>query len=203
MREALSCCSSQVASVSSRSESRDSRTNTLCGLRAAQKLIAAPTTQRSMFFMRSVRDAAVRNSDGSTSWPRSSSMRTTRSNMDRSSPTRLAIGCCTRRKRFAIRADLIWCAQVRSASASVLDSSLSSWRSVRFPPAAAAARCERIATLRGPGRGLFAAQSAAPALAVIDSDRSPTWKTCPAMRSTRRRMKASRSRVLPRSMSTA
>ena len=65
----------------------DRRTNSAPGLRAAQNDIAAPITQRSTFFIRSLRSAAGMKTDGSTSWPCSSSMRTSTSNMPRSSPT--------------------------------------------------------------------------------------------------------------------
>ena len=103
-RVAFSWFCSHGSSDLSRTESFDSRTNSWLTLRLAQNVIDAPMTQRSMFFIRSLRSAAAMNSDGSTSWPCSSTMRTSTSNMPRSSPIRLAIGCCIRRKRFSISA---------------------------------------------------------------------------------------------------
>ena len=41
-------------------------------------------------------------------------MRTSTSNMPLSWPIRLAIGCCTRRKRFSINADLMYLTQILS-----------------------------------------------------------------------------------------
>jgi len=136
----LICCCSQAPSVWSRIESVDSRTNTRALLRSAQNDIAAPTTHRSMFFIRSVRCAAARNSDGSTSSLRSSSMRTTRSNIGSPSPTRLAMGWCTSLKRFAMSADLMRVAQAWSAASISGFSAEGSGRRSRLPPAAEALR---------------------------------------------------------------
>ena len=93
--------------LASRAVSRDSRTNRHSGFFCAANDSEAPTTQRSMFFIRSLRAAAAMNSEGSTSLPWLSIMRTSTSNMPGSSPCRLAIGCCTRRKRFSISAALM------------------------------------------------------------------------------------------------
>ena len=74
----------------------------------------APTTHRSMFFNRSFRSAAAMNSAGRTSLPCESIMRTSTSNIAGSSPCRLATGCCTRRKRFSMRAALMCFTQTLS-----------------------------------------------------------------------------------------
>ncbi len=63
------CPSSHSTKVASRAVSFESRTKRHCGRRCAAKASEAPTTQRSMFFSRSLRSAAAMNSDGSTSLP--------------------------------------------------------------------------------------------------------------------------------------
>ena len=100
----LSCVSSHCGSVGSTALSRDSRTNSRSGLRLEANESEAPMTQRSMFFISSLRAAAGRNSDGSTSLPWASSMRIATSKIFWSPPDSEAIGCCTRRKRFSINA---------------------------------------------------------------------------------------------------
>jgi hypothetical protein len=100
--------------VLSRMVSLETRTKMHADLRLAQKDIDAPITQRSMFFIRSLRSAAAMNSAGRTSVPCSSSMRTSTSNMPLSSPRRLAMGCCTSRKRFSIKALLMCFTQILS-----------------------------------------------------------------------------------------
>ena len=76
----------------------DSRTNSRSGCRLAINPSAAVSTQRSMLRIRSLRSAAGRNSEGSTSRAWLSSMRTAMSENLRSPPVRLAIGSCTRLK---------------------------------------------------------------------------------------------------------
>src|SRR5262249_57315312 len=61
------CVSSQSMKPVSRALSRERRTNRHSGFFCAAKDSEAPTTQRSIFFRRSLRPAAATNSPGSTS----------------------------------------------------------------------------------------------------------------------------------------
>ena len=110
----FSWVSSHVSRLLSSTVSFETRTKMQAALRLAANDIEAPITQRSMFFIKSLRSAAAMNSAGSTSVPCSSSMRTSTSNMPLSSPSRLAIGCCTSRKRFSISALLMCLTQILS-----------------------------------------------------------------------------------------
>ncbi len=193
---------SQPGNAGSASVSCDSRTNRAPGFFAAQNDIAAPTTQRSTFFMRSLRSAAGMNTEGSTSWPCSSSRRRSTSYMPRSSPTRLAIGCCTRRKRFSIRAALMCLTQSRSWSCRRSIIPVCSSSCTRLPPVSRPCRCARQASFAGPsGDSTSGGTGPRPMVQVVDSDLEPAWNTSVATLCTTCSAQASTSWVLPRSTS--
>ena len=100
------CTRNQGTSEVSSALAREMRTNRQPGFVRSAKRAAAMITQRSISETRSLRSAAAMNSEGSTSLPERSSMRTSMSNMASPPPARLAIGCCTRRKRLSASAAL-------------------------------------------------------------------------------------------------
>jgi len=130
--------------------SLERRTNRQPGLRCAAKDREAPTTQRSMFFNRSLRSAAAMNSEGSTSLPCVSTMRN--EDIEHSGVVALQAGdrlFVRSRKRFSISAALMCLTHTLSydctrVSASAL-SDVTDWLPPRVRPLMQASRASAIA----------------------------------------------------------
>ena len=112
---AAAAAASRAASGRRTRVARQAHEHAAAACAAAQNDIAAPITQRSMFFSRSLRSAAgdeLRRQHFLALCRRACAPAGRTS--PRSSPIRLAIGCCTRRKRFSISAALMCLTQTWS-----------------------------------------------------------------------------------------